>query len=68
MTRRLWTKQQESRKGRRRPKRHPSKHLRSIIWIDYPIAGPGYGRCIREFVKSARRREARDAWEREAAS
>jgi hypothetical protein len=62
MTRGQHARRLESRLGRRSPKRHPSKHLNGMVFIDYPFAGPSYGRSLREFVKVARRREAREAW------
>lgn len=51
---------------RHRPKRMPyGKHLHSMIFVDWPHAGPGFGRALREFVRIAKRRESRDAWKRE---
>jgi len=57
-----WVKAIESRLGRRSPKRMPTKHLSTSIWYDWPYAGPSPGRQLREFVKSARKKEAREAW------
>lgn len=56
--------QLESRRGRRWPKRL-SKHLHAMTFIDWPYAGPAFGRPLKKFVKIARLREERLAWQTE---
>lgn len=54
----LWARRKESTLGNRTPKRHPSKFVPWILWIDWPYFGPTGAKSLRPYVKSARRKEA----------
>ena len=62
----LWARRKESQLGNRTPKRYPSKFVPWILWIDWPYFGPTGAKSLRPYVKSARRKEASQAWAREA--
>ena len=48
----LWARRKESQLGNRTPKRHPSKFVPWILWIDWPYFGPTDAKALRPYVES----------------